>query len=203
MRERAEPGVSRPADAGPFAPICQEPDGTVRVGLPLPAAVLSGSFHPLHHGHTGLAAAAERHLNVPVHFELSVTNADKPELPPDEVARRLAQFVGVAPVWVTRAPTFEQKADLFPGTAFVLGYDTAVRLIDPKYYGGDPGRRDAALRKLLASGCRVVVGGRLDPAGAFRTWDGGDVAAEFAGLFVPLTEADFRADVSSTTLRGK
>jgi hypothetical protein len=194
--------VTRPADAGPFAPFCREPDGTIRVGPPRPAAVLSGSFNPLHHGHTGLAAAAERHLGVPVAFELSVTNADKPELPPDEVARRVAQFVGVAPVWVTRAATFEAKADLFPGTVFVLGYDTAVRLIDPKYCGGNPGRRDAALRKLLGLRCRVVVGGRL-AAGAFRTWDGGELADEFAGLFVPLTEADFRADVSSTALREK
>jgi hypothetical protein len=29
------------------------------------------------------------------------------------------------------------------------------------------------------------------------------VAAEFASLFVPLAEADFRADVSSTELRRK
>jgi hypothetical protein len=185
------------------AAVCQEPDGTVRVGPPLPVAVLSGSFNPLHRGHTALAAAAARHLGVPVAFELSVTNADKPDLAPEEVARRLARFVGAAPVWVTRAATFEAKADLFPGAAFVLGHDTATRLIDPKYYGHDAGRRAAALRKLLARGCRVVVGGRADAGGAFRTWTGAELPAEFAPLFVPLAEADFRADVSSTELRGK
>jgi hypothetical protein len=138
---------------------------------------------------------------VPVHFELSVANADKPELPPDEVERRVAQFAGVAPVWVTRAATFGEKADLFPGCAFVLGWDTAVRVIDPKYYGDEAGR-DAALAKLLECGCRLVVGGRADGEGRFRVWDGGGVAREFAELFVALAEADFRADVSSTALRG-
>jgi hypothetical protein len=112
------------------------------------------------------------------------------------------QFADVGPVWLTRAATFEAKADLFPGAAFVLGWDTAVRVIDPKYYGGAAGR-DSALRKLLARECRLVVGGRVDTTGRFRVWDGSDLAGEFAPLFVALAEADFRADVSSTQLRGK
>jgi hypothetical protein len=177
-----------------------EPGGAAVTG-PKPPAVLPGSFNPLHHGHTALAAAAEHHLGVPVHFELSVTNADKPELTRDEVGRRVAQFAGVGPVWVTRAAAFERKADLFPGAAFVVGWDTAARVVDPRYYGGEPGR-DAALRKLLARGCRLVVGGRVDAAGAFRVWDGGGLAGEFGGLFVGLAETDFRSDVSSTALRG-
>jgi len=181
--------------------VCVEPGGGVRVA-PQPVALLPGSFNPLHRGHTKLAAAAALRLGASVHFELSVTNADKPELPREEVERRLAQFAGVAPVWVTRAATFAEKAMLFPGTAFVVGWDTAVRVVDPRYYGGEAGR-DAALRKLTDCGCRLVVGGRADAGGAFRVWDGGGLAAEFAGLFVPLAEADFRADVSSTALRGE
>lgn len=182
--------------------VCVEPDGRVRVEAPAPPALLSGSFNPLHHGHTGLAAVAALRLGVSVHFELSVRNADKPELPREEVERRVRQFAGVGPVWLTRSPTFEQKADAFPRTAFVLGWDTAVRVIDPRYYGGEAGR-DAALRKLLARGCWLVVGGRVDALGRFREWDGDGLPAEFAPLFVPLTEADFRADVSSTQLRGE
>lgn len=181
--------------------VCADPTGATRTG-PRPHAVLPGSFNPLHHGHTGLAAVASARLGVEVHFELSVQNADKPELPWDEVERRVAQFAGVGSVWVTRAAAFEKKADLFPGAAFVLGWDTAVRVIDPKYYGGEPGR-DAALRKLLARGCRLVVGGRVDASGAFRVWEPASTLTEFTDLFVPLTEADFRADVSSTELRRK
>jgi len=168
---------------------------------PRPDVLFPGSFAPLHAGHLALAAAAGRHLGRVVHYEISTRNVDKPDLPPDEVARRVAQFDGVGPVWLTAAPTFAEKADLFPGVAFVLGYDTAVRLVDPKYYGGSPEARDAALRHLLTRGCRMVIGGRIDAAGVFRVWNAAECAAEFAPLLTALTEEDFRADVSSTALR--
>lgn len=178
---------------------CVEPAGVTRTH-PRPRAILPGSFNPLHHGHTGLAAIAAVRLGVEVHFELSIQNADKPALAPEEVERRVQQFVGVGTVWVTRAAAFEKKADLFPGAALVLGWDTAIRVVNPKYYGGATGR-DSALRKLLDRGCRLVVGGRLDPEGVFRVWETPAELAAFGELFVPLTEADFRADVSSTELR--
>ena len=176
-------------------------DGTASPAAAQPAAVLPGSFNPLHHGHRSLAAAAARRFGAGVHFELSVANVDKPDLDADDVARRVRQFAGVGPVWVTRAATFAAKADLFPGAAFVLGWDTAVRLIDPRYYGYDPAARDAALRVLADRGCRVLVGGRIDAGGVFRAWDEAGVAAGFADLFEPIPEAAFRADVSSTELR--
>ena len=179
--------------------LCQSADGLFAADHPKPLAVLPGSFNPLHAGHRTLAAVAGRRLGCEVHFELSVTNADKPELTAEVVAERVRQFVGVGSVWVTRAAAFEKKADLFPGAAFVLGFDTAVRLIDPKYYGGERGR-DAALANLLERGCRVIVGGRADGVGVFRVWEDG-LAGEFRGLFEVIPEGDFRVEVSSTQLR--
>jgi hypothetical protein len=179
---------------------CVEPTGHIRTDG-RPPAILPGSFNPLHFGHRRLAAVAAARLGVPVHFELSVTNVDKPELPEAEIDRRIAQFAGVGAVWVTRAATFVEKAALFPGAAFVLGWDTAVRLIDPSYHGGTH-ERDATLRSLRAAGCRFVIGGRVDAAGAFRVWDCALLSDEFAGLFEGIVERDFRADVSSTALRG-
>ena len=41
-----------------------------------------------------------------------------------------------------QASLFTDKARLFPRSAFVIGYDTAVRLVAPRYYaraGGRPG----------------------------------------------------------------
>jgi hypothetical protein len=178
--------------------VCIDATGTPRIPLK-PIAVLPGSFNPLHHGHIALARAAAARLGDTVHFELSVLNADKPELEQAEVERRLKQFASVGPVWVTRAATFEKKAEIFPGAAFVLGWDTAVRVIDPKYYGGTTAR-DAALQMLRTRRCRLIVGGRLDAAGRFQTWDR-YALREFDDLFEVLTEADFRADVSSTELR--
>ena len=105
-------------------------------------------------------------------------------------------------MWLTCAATFERKAELFAGVAFVLGWDTAVRVIDPRYYGGQAARH-AALRKLVNFGCRLVVGGRVDARGTFRIWDESVSTTEFGELFVALAETDFRVDVSSRELRAK
>jgi hypothetical protein len=179
--------------------ICIESDGVIRTA-PLPRALLPGSFNPLHQGHTALAAVASARLGVPVHFEMSMTNVDKPELPQHELVRRVAQFAEVAPIWLTRAATFAEKATLFPGTAFVVGWDTAIRLVDSKYYGG-AAERDRALLRMMESGTRFVVGGRLDEADSFRVWDRNSAAEGFAELFFGLSEKDFRVDVCSRALR--
>src|SRR5262249_46463895 len=94
-----------------------------------PWLLVPGAFNPLHGGHRALAALAERLERRPAAFELSVANVDKPELPIEEVRRRLRQFVGHAPVWLTRAARFVDKATLFPGATFVVGADTAERLM--------------------------------------------------------------------------
>jgi hypothetical protein len=179
--------------------ICIE-TGRVSSTAPAPLALLSGSFNPLHRGHTALAAVAAAKLGVPVHFELSATNVDKPELPKEIIEQRLSQFAGIGPVWVTRSATFVEKAALFPKVTFVVGWDTANRLIDPRYYGSAAGR-DAALGALVEAGTRFVVGGRVDETGVFRVWEVRSVADEFAQLFLPLLERDFRVDVSSRALR--
>jgi Cytidylyltransferase-like len=191
-----------PSSATHPPPFCQLPDGAIVAGVARPAAVLPGSFNPLHAGHRTLAEVAARRVGGAVHFEMSTANVDKPDLPADEMARRLRQFAGVAAVWVTRAATFVEKAELFPQAAFVVGFDTAVRLIDPKYYGGEAGR-DAALERLAGFGCRVIVGGRVTAAGEFRTW--GDsrelLPRRFDAMFEVIDESEFRVDVSSTQLR--
>src|SRR5688572_20826527 len=118
--------------------VLQDPQGTFRLDAPSPRVLFPGSFNPLHRGHTSLAERAAERLGAPVAFELSIANAEKPDLPPDEVLRRLDQFRARAPVYVSRAATFRQKAALFPGCVFLVGADTAVRVVDPRFYGDDP-----------------------------------------------------------------
>ena len=194
--------------------------------------VLPGSFNPLHDGHRSMlerAIAMRPRGSVPV-YELAVTNADKGTLRTAEVRRRVAQFVqgeraggdgddsGAfideaeasshgARLWLTRAPLYSQKAALMPGATFVLGHDTAVRLLNPRYYGGE-GEMRAALRTMRATGCTFIVAGRVEQdagnagdgaSGRFLTLRDVDVPSEFVDMFEDL--GDWRMDVSSTALR--
>ncbi len=179
----------------------QEPDGTIRVGEPRPAVLLPGSFNPLHHGHTTLADIASDRLGSPVAFELSIANVDKPELAADELRRRLGQFFNRHAVYVSRAATFRAKAALFPGTVFVVGADTAARLVRPRYYGDDPAEMIRALDEIAGFGCRFFVGGRVDAAGRFVDVGGVAIPTGYRDMFAGLAEREFRVDVSSTELR--
>ncbi len=176
------------------------PDGRMAADAPVRGALLAGSFNPLHEGHEKLASVAARMLGMPVTYELSVTNVDKPTLARDEVDRRVAQFAGRAPVVVTRALTFIQKARLFPGCTFVIGWDTAVRLVDPRYYEGDRFKMLKALVEIADLGCRFLVAGRVD-GGSFHTLADVPIPDGLEGMFTPIPESEFRLDISSTQLR--
>lgn len=161
--------------------------------------ILSGSFNPLHHGHTGLAQAAGSYLNQPVHFELPLVNADKPEVALAEVQPRSSQFAGLGPVLLTRAPLFVDKARLFPGSTFIIGVDTATRLLDERFYGSADSRQ-AAFAELDELGARFLVAGRKKPDGFAVLTDLG-IPGPLKHLFSELPEDEFRVDISSTELR--
>jgi hypothetical protein len=180
---------------------CAEVDGRLSRDAPRPAALLPGAFNPVHEGHWGLAAAASRLLGTPVVFELSVTNVDKPAPPPPEIRRRLQQFTWRMPVWVTRAPKFTDKASLFPGVVFVVGADTAERILDPLYYEDSTTRLTEALEHIRRQGCRFLVAGREAPAGKPIGVEDLDVPEAYRDLFTGIPKADFCLPISSTALR--
>ena len=186
--------------SGEAGAVTAHPDGRLTLEAPSCAGLLPGSFRPFHYGHEQLARAAEQILGGEVVFELSVLNVDKPPLEETEVRQRLTQFAGKATVVLTRAETFRKKADLFPGCTFVIGWDTAVRLVAPRYYGGEESAMLTALAEIWAAGCRFLVAGREED-GIFRTLADVPVPAGFHTIFQDIPEALFRADVSSTALR--
>ena len=171
----------------------REPEGEV------PGALLPGSFNPLHVGHREMMASAMQSTGKGGAYELSVTNVDKPPLEKLEIIRRLEQFGPEDTIVLTGAETFRKKAALFPGRVFVQGWDTTVRLVAPRYYGGEA-EMMLALAEMMASGTRFLVAGRSDE-GVFRTLTDVDVPAGFAPMFSEITEGEFRRDISSTELR--
>jgi hypothetical protein len=189
--------------AGELNRITVQPDGQMMLSAPPPGLLLPGSFNPVHTGHMLLAQAAEQLRQQPSAFEISVTNVDKPPLTGDTVRQRAAQFAWKAPVELTRAPTFLEKSRLFPGTTFVIGADTADRLIAPKYYGDDEFRMYVALEEIGKSGCNFLVAGRIDTTGRLRVLNDIPVPPRYADLFIEIPEHRFRLDTSSTAIRAQ
>jgi hypothetical protein len=181
--------------------VCLEPDGRCRTDAPLPALLLPGSFNPLHDAHMGLADLAGRMTGRRPAFELSVANADKPALHPEEVRRRIGQLTGLGLLWLTHAPTFVEKARLFPGVTFVVGADTAARIVQPRFYGDRAEAMTAALDELRRLGSHFLVAGRSDGSGLFQGLDQLAISETWRDLFVAIPEEHFRMDLSSTVLR--
>ena len=189
--------------AGSLDRVTAWPDGQIATSAPAPKAVFAGSFNPLHPGHLLLARVAEDTVQAPVAFELSVVNVDKPPLAAAEVRTRLAQFAGRARVELTRAPTFVDKSLMFPGATFVVGADTAERMVALRYYGDDEERLATALQEIADRGCRFLVAVRADSAGRVHSLTDVAVPSRFAGLFTQIPESRFRLDSSSSEIRAR
>ena len=150
-----------------------------------------------------MAEIAAKQFSAPVEFELSIQNVDKPPLDYTEIEQRVAQFrVRQLPLWLTAAPTFEQKSQLFPGATFIVGVDTIYRIAQDRYYGHDPAAAQAAFENIAQRGCRFLVFGRLVDQ-TFQSCRDLKLPAALQKLCDQVPVNEFREDVSSTGLRAK
>ena len=206
--------------------------------LASPPILFPGAFNPPHAGHLRIARLAAERLQGTVHWELSIRNVDKPTLDFVEIARRLAelQTLGNPPggrnrtdqepgicqgVVLTAAPTFLDKARLFPGSLFVVGADTITRIGELRYYHHNQRQRDQTLDELASLGCRFLVFGRLmvdapdhqvqnlregqaveNSQVSFRTLGELQLPDSLRALCQEMTAAEFRFDICSRDLRG-
>lgn len=163
--------------------------------------LMPGAFNPLHSAHKIMLALAEERTGFTGAFELSVANVDKPLLDYSEIEARLSQFD--KPVWLTRLPTFVEKARNFPGSHFVVGVDTFSRIVEAKYYDGERGLKNA-LAELDELGAHFIVFGR-QMAGSFKVL-GDLVLPDWLRDWrltrcIEVDEQSFKEAVSSTQIR--
>lgn len=167
----------------------------------------------------------------------SVIQQGNDQSPPEvSTAKGSQQVIATMPkdwgVLLTNAPLFREKVRvlqkyLAPSGAggvgakhgrkmtFVIGTDTMVRILHPKYYGNVMDNVIQSLREMKREGVHFVVGGRLEQ---IKNADGtlskeakfvtGEqelkhLPTDVAEMFTMIQEKDFRVDISSTELRAK
>lgn len=178
------------------------PNGSLKTHLDeQPKGILSGSFNPLHEGHRHLRDAAEEWLENPVYYEMPITNAEKLPLDFLTIHQRRHQFKS-HPLALTNAPTFVQKVEFLRNVTFVVGADTAERIVQPRFYGGNMERMRQALETIRQAGCRFLVAGRKQGK-EFLTLSDISIPNGATDLFEEFPESAFRRDLSSTEKRKK
>ena len=129
------------------------------------SVIVSGSFNPLHHGHEALANRAvdhARNASGEYFFEISTINVDKGPVSAHEMERRVDYIISRGhSCLLTNAVFFDAKSELFPHCIFAIGFDTYVRVINPKYYPRVTGGLEATMARIEANDCEFFVGGRL------------------------------------------
>jgi nicotinic acid mononucleotide adenylyltransferase/nicotinamide mononucleotide (NMN) deamidase PncC len=108
-----------------------------------PGIIMSGSFNPCHKNHIEMAMIASEKYGIPVDFEISLANVDKPPIDFISLKERLDSVracmqdmkMGTAGnIFLSNSPLFADKAILFPDSVFLIGTDTLNRLFNVNYY---------------------------------------------------------------------
>ena len=160
--------------------------------------ILSGSFNPLHNGHIKLLEASKNMTKLEPFFEISISNVDKRNISLEDLNSRISQFYNIGKILITNSATFEDKSNLFKKSIFAIGYDTAVRILDNKYYEKD---MKESLSNIKKNECSFLVTGRKIN-GKYKFLNDLEIE-DYKDLFSIIPEENFRLDISSTEIRDK
>jgi hypothetical protein len=172
--------------------------GNDHVDLLFPA-----SFNPLHDAHLGLAKIASEISGHPCHFEMTIANADKAPLDYTEIYRRFESFdeqEWEGDLWVTRLPTFVEKAEYFAPITFVVGADTVGRICDPRFYGGSETKMLAALQRMSDLGTKFMCFARKIDGEIIEAFSSNPPEV-FIQMATAIGSSVFASSISSTEIR--
>jgi len=129
--------------------------------------MLSGSFNPLHAGHTALLKDTMTLSKSKGLYELAVFNVDKKSLSIDDIVKRIDQFkTAEEQIIITNTPRYIDKAKLFPSISYAIGVDTAIRIVDPVYTNNNSSEMIATIFEIVRNGTKFYVANRnFDSAG--------------------------------------
>ena len=174
----------------PYATCTQNHDGKL---------ILPGSFNPLHQGHQQMLHVAESVTGLTGAYEMTLRNADKPDLDYLTVRERL-DGLKVSPVWLTNLTNFEQKAERFSGRYFALGTDTLARIAQPRFYADDNNRMLQAIDNIVQHNIAFLVFGRLNGADFIELADL-SLPANLESICQAVASEVYRNDISSSAIR--
>ena len=185
---------------------CINCDGSIQYSIPSNPVIYCGTFNPLHIAHRKiLEYISMRYPQRPVLLEMSQRSADKSATSITNVMIRAAQVAGQYQVIISNTSLYVDKCKYYPNATFIVGYDTAIRIVDKKYYQNSEKNLMKVMQTIEDYGCNFIVVGRYDEKmKCFLDFDSIKhtlPAKEYHHLFISLDENHFRYDMSSTYLR--
>jgi nicotinamide mononucleotide (NMN) deamidase PncC len=168
-------------------------------------ALMPGSFNPPHEGHLGLADSFRRKHGKNVLFEIGTKPPHKAPPTVQELLKRAKLLRGRDVLFTTDIPMYLEKAKAFPGVPLLMGADTLLRILDPKW-GVNPSTLIRELRKLqtkLYVAERLVDGKPVDCDDIVDQLDDIFSDEEMDMAYWVIQDIEGRWDVSSTELRNK
>jgi nicotinic acid mononucleotide adenylyltransferase len=164
-------------------------------GLPLGSTIFPGSFNPPHTGHWGISRTVQRVFGSAPIFNICATPPHKEALTVQMMLSRAKMLEGEHVIFTQNDSTFLSKARVRPGSKFVIGADTLIRMMDEKW--GHP--IGPMLEEFLSLGTTFLVFGRecedgyKDSELIVNTVD-----VKYRNMFLPVIG---RWDVSSSQFR--